>query len=114
MSLVGQTLTFTEGSIDFVGNGIADPGIHLVATSTTSTMTATLTVSGSAQDPKITLSSVPQLPQDQILAQLLFHQGEGSLSPFQVAEIAAGLAQLSGSTFGTRSVGQPAPNAGFG
>ena len=100
MSLVGQTLTFTEGSIDFVGNGITDPGIHLVATSTTTTMTATLTVSGSAQDPKITLSSVPQLPQDQILAQLLFHQGEGTLSPFQVAEIAAGLAQFSGSASG--------------
>jgi len=100
LSLVGQTLTFSSGSIDFVGNGITDPGINLVATSTTSTITATLTVSGTAKDPKITLSSVPQLPQDQILAQLLFHQGEGTLSPFQVAEIAAGLAQLSGSTSG--------------
>jgi len=100
LSLVGQTLTFTSGSIDFVGNGITDPGIHLVATSTTPAMTATLTVSGTAKDPKIALSSVPQLPQDQILAQLLFHQGEGSLSPFQVAEIAAGLAQLSGTTSG--------------
>jgi len=100
MSLVGQTLTFTSGSIDFVGNGITDPGIHLVATSTTPTITATLTVSGTAQNPKIALSSVPQLPQDQILAQLLFHQGEGTLSAFQVAEIAAGLAQLSGTTSG--------------
>jgi len=100
LSLVGQKLTFTDGSIDFIGNGIADPGINLVATSTTSTMTATLTVSGTASNPKLTLSSVPQLPQDQILAQLLFHQGTGSLSPFQVAEIAAGLAQISGTTSG--------------
>ena len=100
LSLVGQTLTFTDGSIDFVGNGITNPGINLVATSTTATMTATLTVSGTASNPKITLASVPQLPQDQILAQLLFHQVEGTLSPFQVAEIAAGLAQLSGTTSG--------------
>lgn len=100
MDLIGQTLTFTDGSIDFIGNGITDPRIHLVATSTTPTMTATLTVSGTADDPKITLSSVPPLPQDQILAQLLFHEGEGNLSPFQVAEIAAGLAELSGTTSG--------------
>ncbi|HUB44637.1 MAG TPA: translocation/assembly module TamB domain-containing protein [Acetobacteraceae bacterium] len=100
LSLVGQTLTFTSGSIDFIGNGISDPGIHLVATSYTSAMVATLTVSGTAKNPKITLSSVPDMPQDQILAQLLFHQVESSLSPFQIAEIAAGLAQLSGSTSG--------------
>jgi len=45
------------------------------------------------------------LPQDQILAQLLFHQGESTLSPFQVAEIAAGLAQLSGTTSGLDPLG---------
>jgi translocation and assembly module TamB len=103
-SLAGQTLTFTEGSVDFSGTSISDPAIHFVATSSNSTVTATLTVSGSANDPKITLSSVPALPQDEILAQLLFHQSVGSLSPFQVAEIAAGLAQLSGATSG---VGDP-------
>ncbi|HVC63571.1 MAG TPA: translocation/assembly module TamB domain-containing protein [Acetobacteraceae bacterium] len=104
LSLVGQTLTFTAGSIDFTGAGITDPSIHLVATSSTNSIAATLTVDGSAKDPKITLSSVPQLPQDQILAQLLFQQSVGSLSPFQVAEIAAGLVQLSGATSG---VGDP-------
>ena len=100
LSLVGQTLTFTDGDIDFTGTPISNPNIKLVATSSTNNITATLTVSGSATDPKITLSSVPELPQDEILAQILFHQGEGSLSPFQVAEIAAGLAQLSGATSG--------------
>jgi translocation and assembly module TamB len=100
LSVVGQTLTFTEGDIDFTGTSITDPNIKLVATSTTNNITATLTVSGSANDPKITLSSVPELPQDEILAQLLFHQGVGTLSPFQVAEIAAGLAELAGVTGG--------------
>ena len=104
LSVVGQTLTFTEGDIDFTGASLTDPNIRLVATSTNNNITATVTVSGSASDPKITLSSVPELPQDEILAQLLFHQGVGSLSPFQVAEIAAGLAELSGVTSG---VGDP-------
>ena len=59
---------------------------------------ATLTVGGTARDPKITLSSQPELPQDQILALLLFHTNTGQLSPFQIASIAAGLAEISGST----------------
>lgn len=95
-NLVGNTLDFTSGDIDFNGASISNPALNLVATSISSTMTATLTVGGTARDPKITLSSVPPLPQDQILAQLLFHTNSGALSPFQLASIAAGLAQISG------------------
>ena len=99
-SLVGSTLKFTEGRIDFSGAGLADPSIRFVATSSTSTMLATLTISGSAKDPKITLSSVPDMPQDEILAQLLFNTSTSKLSAFQIAEIAAALASLSGATSG--------------
>jgi translocation and assembly module TamB len=97
-SIVGSTLTFTEGTIDFAGAGIANPSIHFVATSTTATMVATLTISGTAKDPKIALSSVPDMPQDEILAQLLFNTSTAKLSPFQLAEIAAALASMSGAT----------------
>lgn len=95
-NLVGNTLNFTSGSIDFNGGEITNPALHLVATSVGSNMVATLTVGGTARDPKITLSSVPPLPQDQILAQILFHTNSGALSPFQLASIAAGLAEISG------------------
>jgi len=100
LSVIGTTLNFTEGSIDFSGAGLADPSVHFVATSTTATMVATLTVSGSAKDPKITLSSVPDMPQDEILAQLLFNTSTSKLSPLQLAQIAAALASLSGATSG--------------
>ncbi|HEY4043490.1 MAG TPA: translocation/assembly module TamB domain-containing protein, partial [Rhodopila sp.] len=99
-TIVGSTLNFTEGTIDFSGAGIADPSIHFVATSTTSTIVATLTIGGSAKNPKITLSSVPDMPQDEILAQLLFNTSTSKLSPFQLAEIAAALASMSGATSG--------------
>lgn len=98
LSIIGSTLNFTEGSVDFSGAGIANPTIHFVATSSSSSMVATLTVSGSAKDPKITLSSVPDMPQDEILAQLLFNTSTSKLSPLQLAEIATALAQLSGAT----------------
>ncbi|HET6308377.1 MAG TPA: translocation/assembly module TamB domain-containing protein [Rhodopila sp.] len=98
MSIIGTTLNFTSGTIDFSGAGLADPSIHFVATSTTATMVATLTVSGTARNPKITLSSVPDMPQDEILSQLLFNTSTSKLSPLQLAQIAAALATLSGAT----------------
>jgi translocation and assembly module TamB len=61
-------------------------------------MVATLTISGSAKNPKIALSSVPDMPQDEILAQLLFNTSTSKLSPFQLAGIAAALASMSGAT----------------
>ena len=100
LSIIGTTLNFTSGSIDFSGAGLTDPSIHFVATSTTATMVATLTVSGSAKDPKITLSSVPEMPQDEILSQLLFNTSTSKLSALQLAQIGAALASLSGATSG--------------
>ena len=100
LSVIGTTLNFTEGTIDFNGAGLTDPALHFVATSTTSSIVATLTVSGSAKDPKITLSSVPELPQDEILAQLLFNTSTRSSARCSLAQIAAALASLSGATSG--------------
>lgn len=100
LSVIGTTLNFTEGTIDFSGAGISDPTVHFVATSTTATMVATLTVSGSASDPKIVLSSVPEMPQDEILAQILFGTSTSKLSPLQLAQIATALASLSGAAPG--------------
>jgi translocation and assembly module TamB len=95
-SLAGTSLTFTSGEVSFDGSGKIDPTLNFVANSTNGTTTATLTITGYASAPKIALSSVPALPQDEVLAQLLFHQSAASLGPLQLAEIAAALAQISG------------------
>jgi translocation and assembly module TamB len=95
-SLAGTSLNLTEGTIDFTGGGLTNPQLKLVATSVSSTVTATLTISGDVKNPKITLSSIPDLPQDEILSLLLFNTARSRLSPFQLAEIAAALASISG------------------
>ena len=95
-SIAGQSLNMTEGTIDFSGAGLTNPQLKLVATSVTAALTATLTISGDVKNPKIVLSSVPDLPQDEILSQLLFNSSKASLTPFQLAEIASALASLSG------------------
>ncbi|HLJ05618.1 MAG TPA: translocation/assembly module TamB domain-containing protein, partial [Acetobacteraceae bacterium] len=105
LSVAGRTLDFAEGQISFNGGSITDPALHLVANSTNGNVTATLTVGGTAHNPKIELSSVPELPQDEVLAHLLFGSGIGQLGPFEIAGIAAGLATLTGT--GGSGVGDP-------
>jgi len=96
VGVAGQTLTFTTGKVGFDGSGKLDPTLDFVASNVTGNTTATLNVGGYASDPKITLSSIPALPQDEVLAHLLFGQSAASLGPFQLAQIAAALAQLTG------------------
>ena len=105
-SLAGTTLTFTRGKVGFDGAGTTDkidPSLDFEADSVTSNVTAMLLVGGYASAPKITLSSSPTLPQDEVLAQLLFGRSAKDLGPFQYAAIASALADLSG----TASVGNP-------
>ena len=99
-NLAGRALTFTTGEVGFDGSGKLDPTLNFVATSTNGSIVATLTITGYASAPKIALSSIPELPQDEVLAQLLFHQSASTLSAFQLAEAAAALAQVSGATGG--------------
>lgn len=105
-SLAGTTLTFTRGKVGFDGAGATDkidPSLDFEADVVTTNVTAMLLVGGYASAPKITLSSTPVLPQDEVLAQLLFGRSAKELGPFQYAEIVAALADLSGTT----NVGNP-------
>ncbi len=98
-SLAGTTLTFTKGRVGFDGTGVAgkiDPTLDFEADSTSGSTTATLKITGYADAPKIGLSSTPELPQDEVLAYLLFHTSTSKLSAFQIAEIAGALAEISG------------------
>ena len=99
LTVAGQVLDFTTGKVSFDGSGVRnrlDPTLNFVAQTSSGGVTATLTVGGYASAPKITLSSSPQLPQDEVLAHLLFQQSAKQLTPLQLAQIAQGLAALSG------------------
>lgn len=96
-SFAGQTLEFTSGRASFDGGSLRnriDPALDFVAQSSSGGVSATLTVSGYASAPKLVLTSTPPLPQDEILARLLFQQSATQLSPWQLAQIGDALASL--------------------
>jgi translocation and assembly module TamB len=94
LSINGQRIVFTEGEVTLVGD--LDPMVHLVATSEGTDITVFVTVEGRVSDPKITFSSQPQLPQDEVLARLIFNRSVNDLSAFQIAQLAAAVAELAG------------------
>ncbi|MCQ8279737.1 translocation/assembly module TamB domain-containing protein [Acetobacteraceae bacterium KSS8] len=106
--LAGISLAFTKGRVGFNGAGVnhkIDPSLDFVAQSVVNGTVAQLNVGGYASAPKISLSSTPPLPQDQILALILFGQEMKSLSPLQIAQIATALASLTGSGGGFDPLG---------
>ncbi|TPN78433.1 translocation/assembly module TamB [Mesorhizobium sp. CU2] len=94
LTILAKRLTFTEGTVGFQGSLV--PYLNMTATTTTSSATVTIVVSGEATNPKFTFSSVPALPQDEVLAQLIFGQSMSKLSPLQIAQLASAAAQLAG------------------
>jgi translocation and assembly module TamB len=94
MKLLARRLEFERGRLDFFND--LDPRINLVAVSRSTDATINLVISGRASAPEITVTSSPDMPQQEALAQLIFDRSMVQLSPLQIAQLAAALATLSG------------------
>jgi translocation and assembly module TamB len=98
-TLAGNKLTFSQGRVSFDGTGLRkriDPTLDFTAQTTLGGTTATLRITGLADAPRFDFSSSPPLPQDEIMAQLLFGENAAQLTALQAAQIGAALASLSG------------------
>lgn len=96
LDLVGKRLDFKSGTITLESGTEINPLLDLTATTRAEQFEVTAKVEGPAKAPRITLSSVPDLPQDEILARLLFGKSVGALSPFELLQLAQATAQLAG------------------
>jgi translocation and assembly module TamB len=95
LSIHNRRLDFSDKSrITFAGD--LTPALQMEANSTSGSTTLTVGVTGLATDPSITFSSSPALPQDEVLAQLIFGQSMSRLSAIQIAQLADAVAQLAG------------------
>ncbi len=94
LSILGQRITFDEGTVTLVGD--LDPFLNFVARSGGNDITVFITVTGRVSNPSVVFSSQPTLPQDEVLARLIFNRGINELSPIQIAQLAAAAAELAG------------------
>jgi translocation and assembly module TamB len=70
--------------------------LDLTATREDPALTAVVRVQGTAAKPEITLTSKPELPQDEVLSQVLFGSSAANLTPIEAAQLASALAALAG------------------
>lgn len=94
LDLLGKRFTMDEGMIEL--QGALTPYIRFAARNVSGGITATIIIEGEASAPEIQFLSSPELPEEEVIARLLFGRDLGSLSPLQAARLASAVAQLAG------------------
>ncbi len=104
MDILSQRIALTRGSIAFEGD--LDPILNFAGTTSSNDYDITVTVTGRASNPKISFSSSPSLPDDEVLAQFLYGRSIDQLSPVQLVQLASAAAELGGLTSGPGLLGR--------
>ncbi|MDQ2065138.1 translocation/assembly module TamB domain-containing protein [Xinfangfangia sp. CPCC 101601] len=94
LDLLGKRLDLTEASLVMEGDLV--PYVTVTATNDTDQVTSMVQIIGPVNDPVVSFSSVPELPQEEVLAWLLFGRGLDSISALQAAQLANAVATLAG------------------
>lgn len=92
-TFAGSNFDLTTGRVGFNGSPL-DSSINIVAQTQAEDVTAFVTISGTAGKPDIQFSSSPTLPQDEILARLLFGSSVADLSVTEAVQLATAVAGL--------------------
>ncbi|MFK4002992.1 translocation/assembly module TamB domain-containing protein [Qipengyuania sp. NPDC077563] len=106
LGFAGRSFELSDGRVDFTGGTSIDPVIRLTATEDIEDVTVNVNITGRAYDPQIAFSSVPGMPQDEILSRILFGSSIGNLSTIQAVQLAASLNSLRGSGGGLNPLGK--------
>ncbi len=94
LDILGKRLVLSEGFATLQGD--FDPFLRLVAETSVEDTLIRIVVQGLASQPEILFLSEPELPEDEVLARLLFGRGIETLSPLQAAQLASAVATLAG------------------
>jgi len=94
LDILAQRFTLAEGRVTLQGS--LDPYLRFVADTRTGDISAQIVIEGKASDPEIHFYSQPQLPEEEVISQILFARNLDDLSAFQAAQLAAAAAELTG------------------
>lgn len=94
LEILGKRLDLTEALLQLEGELV--PYLRIKATTVNDSVTAGVLIEGPASAPIVSFTSTPELPEGEILAQLLFGQGLQNLSALQAVQLANAVATLAG------------------
>ena len=95
-TFAGARFEVTRGRIEFDQTVPIDPRLDIEAETDSNGIEVTVNITGNAMQPEINFSSVPALPDEEILARLLFGGSITSLSATDALQLGAAVASLRG------------------
>ena len=104
-TFAGNRFELTRGRILFDENEPINPRLDILAETARNGTTVDIAITGNAQSPSIAFSSDPALPEEEILARLLFGGSVTSLSATDALQLAAAIASLQGGGGGLDPIG---------
>ena len=94
LDILGKRLVLSSADLRLEGNFV--PEILISASTQSDGITSFVTIEGPADEPKVSFTSDPELPQEEVLARLLFGRGLDTISALQAAQLANAVAVLAG------------------
>jgi len=95
-NFAGQRFQIDDRGVVYLGSSAEKIRLDLTATREDPSLTAVIRIQGTGARPKVTLTSTPVLPQDEVLSQVLFGASASQLSPLQAAQLASAVSGLAG------------------
>ena len=92
----GKRFEMTRGRIHFDGGSPPNPRLDIAAEAQVTGLNARVTVTGTSLQPVIAFSSVPAMPEEELLARLLFGDSIANISAPEALQLGAALSGLRG------------------
>lgn len=94
IEILGKRFELDEALLQLEGDLV--PFLRVQASTESDGIIASVLVEGRADDPEVEFTSIPELPAEEVLAQLLFGQGLENISALQALRLAGAVATLAG------------------
>jgi len=91
-----RSFELTKGSLSLNGDTPPNPFLDIIGEAQILDTLVQVHLNGPARNFRLTLTSVPNLPQDELLAMILFGRSMSQISPLQAVRLAQAAAELSG------------------
>jgi translocation and assembly module TamB len=94
LDILGKRLVLSQADLALEGSFV--PILTIAANTESDGVVSTVRIEGPADDPVVSFTSNPDLPQEEVLARLLFGRALDTISPLQAAQLANAVAVLAG------------------
>ncbi|MCE7796597.1 translocation/assembly module TamB domain-containing protein [Sphingobium sufflavum] len=92
----GKRFELREGRLRFLGETPINPQLNIRAQADVNDISATISVTGSSAKPIIGFTSIPALPQDELLSRILFGTSIAKISAPEALQLASAIAAFQG------------------